>query len=489
MSVGRNSLLNIAGALVPLIVALVTIPLFIGLIGTERYGALAVAWLVLGYFGMFDLGLGPATAQRIASLDHSTPEHRARVFWTAFVVNVAVGLVGGALLYAGMRYFLVEQFKADPLLIAEMLEALPWLALAVPVATLTGVARGGLQGRGKFLDINVANILSTSLFQILPLVVAYLNGPSLTALVMAAVAGRIIGFVIIYARVHRHLLRALPVGFDRAEWLPLLKFGGWVSITTMIGPLMVASDRLLIGALLSASAVAVYSVAFDIARRISLVPQAYGMAAFPQFARLDAEASHRLTQRSIGALGLVMTAPLVALLFLIEPFLKLWLGVDLGTEAADPARILIIAYWGNAFAVIPFVRIQGHGRPHVVTLATLAQAPLLIAALYFATEAAGLVGAALAVAVRANFEVLVLLFLLERRIVLPKSYLAGLVLMVGAFILSREWSVTSLVGASSMVILSAIAFAATWVLAPLPSRADFKSVLDKVTAKLSSRWA
>ena len=43
-----------------MMVALATIPALVRRLGTDRFGILTIGWAVLGYFSLFDLGLGRA---------------------------------------------------------------------------------------------------------------------------------------------------------------------------------------------------------------------------------------------------------------------------------------------------------------------------------------------------------------------------------------------------------------------------------------------
>ena len=121
------------------------------LIGEARYGVLAIAWLLLGYFGLFDLGLGRATAQRIAAQRDATTGDRARTFWTALTLNAGLGFVGGLLIWPIANYFFGNVFKVEEILHHEVQAAVPWLILAVPMATISGVLSGALQGRERFI--------------------------------------------------------------------------------------------------------------------------------------------------------------------------------------------------------------------------------------------------------------------------------------------------------------------------------------------------
>ncbi|HLJ29909.1 MAG TPA: hypothetical protein VKY85_24590 [Candidatus Angelobacter sp.] len=52
----RNTIWNLLGQLLPMAVAVVAIPPVIRGLGIPRFGVLSLAWIVIGYFSLFDLG-------------------------------------------------------------------------------------------------------------------------------------------------------------------------------------------------------------------------------------------------------------------------------------------------------------------------------------------------------------------------------------------------------------------------------------------------
>ena len=62
----KNALLNLLGAALPLLVGILTIPYVVRGLGMERFGILSLAWVILGYFALFDFGLGRATTKFVA---------------------------------------------------------------------------------------------------------------------------------------------------------------------------------------------------------------------------------------------------------------------------------------------------------------------------------------------------------------------------------------------------------------------------------------
>ena len=372
MSVRRNTIYNLLGSVVPMGMSLVTIPIYLGLIGEGRYGVLAIAWLLLGYFGLFDLGLGRATAQRMAALHDGTAAERAQIFWTALFLNVGLGILGGLLIWPIASHFFANVFKVEDALRPEIAAAVPWLILAVPMATLSGVLTGALQGVGRFLELNLISVSGTALFQVLPLSSAILWRADLGVLLPAALLARLITLLLLYSRCRQRILLGQRITFDRAQAGQLMRFGGWVTVTSFIGPMMVMLDRFIIGAVIGAKAVSYYTVPFQLAGRITIIPGALSSALFPKLASVVGKEGRELALRGVSAILVTMTPLIVAGILLIEPFLSWWITADFAHHSAEVGQVVLLGFWANSLAVIPYVQLQAKGRPDLVAKCHLA---------------------------------------------------------------------------------------------------------------------
>jgi O-antigen/teichoic acid export membrane protein len=94
----RNTVWNLLGQALPLLVALLAIPYLVAGLGTSRFGVLTLAWMVIGYFSLFDLGLGRALTKLVAEkLGSSRDEQIPRAVWTALSMMLGFGILGAAL--------------------------------------------------------------------------------------------------------------------------------------------------------------------------------------------------------------------------------------------------------------------------------------------------------------------------------------------------------------------------------------------------------
>jgi O-antigen/teichoic acid export membrane protein len=394
LSIGRNALYNLGGTAIPSLLALLTVPLYLRLIGPERYGVLAIAWLILGYFGVFDLGLGKATAQRISVLRDADAEQRATAFGTALVANLVIGVVGGLVLWPVSWFMFAHEMRLDGVLRDETLPALPILALCVPVATTLGVFSGALMARDKFLLANRLSVTNTCLFQILPLLVAWRIGPGLTGVLAASVAARMIGLVFYGWACLREFGFDAPRKFDLGQLGTLFRYGVWVTITAVFSPILVVIDRFAIGAWLGAYAVTVYMVPTQLTSRVSTVSAALCYALFPRLAIARGEEAAQLARDGVAIQFALITPFIAGAYVLMKPGLIMWVGARIGLDAAPIGRLLLLTAWLQMFASVAYVRLEASGRPDLVSKVLLAELPCYLVALYFGLGRWGMLGAA-----------------------------------------------------------------------------------------------
>ena len=405
MSLKRDTFYNLLGSVIPMLISMATVPIYLRLIGDARYGVLALVWLFLGYFGVFDPGISRAASFHIARLhadEHA--KERESTFWTALSINLALGLVGGIIAYCAARPLFMSSFKMPEALRGEVFSALPWMAASVTVSIVSGVLSGALMARGRFDLTSSIGTANAMLSQLVPLAIAYIHGPDLRWLIPAVIITRMVGIL----PTCWYLIGVMPLGkggsFDRTRVKGLFSYGSWITLTNLLNPLLTALDRVLIGTLVNAQAVAYYTVPFNLVSRTSVIPGALSASLFPKLSRGDVKDSGRLASDAVAALAAVFTPLVVFGVAALPIFMRYWVGKSFASHAASVGVILFVGIWINGLAYIPYEHLQATERPDIVAKFHAAELLPFLGVLWVGLHYYGLVGAAWAWTLRVSVD-------------------------------------------------------------------------------------
>jgi O-antigen/teichoic acid export membrane protein len=485
VSVARHTAYNLAGSAASIVVTLITVPLYLKLIGLERFGVLSLCWVFAGYFAFFDFGIGRATAQKMATLADKPPEQRNRLFWTSAALSAALAVVGG-LLFWPLAALALRWMEATPQLVAEARSALWLLVMVVPLAIIQSFLSGTLDGRRAFGPVNVAGVIGNALTAILPLLSAFVFEPRIDLLVAATLVARLLFVLALFLLCVRIVPVRRPVTMATDQASALLKFGGWVTVTSIVGPVLIYFDRLAIGAWLGAAAVAFYVIGFNLVMQLQVVPISLGRALFPKLAELGEANSKERSEDAAKALSSMVTPLAVLAIVAVDPFLRIWLGADVAEVSAPVTRILLVGFWANALAQIPFVQIQARAQPGISARIHLLEILPYVATLYIGISYFGLLGAALAWSLRCLAD----LILLSRKtsvldVVLRQLATNGLLVAVAATVMSMPLTIPMALLVA--VALLAVSAALSWQTIPLRLRTETLGSLSKMLRLERSR--
>ena len=465
MSVRRYTVYNLLGSLVPMIAGVVTVPYYLRLIGNDRYGVLAIVWLFLGYFGLFDPGITRAAVYHIARLaDDSDAVERESVFWTALAVNLAFGLVGGVILYLAARPLFMSTFKMPLSMRDEVMRSLPWMAASIPVSIVTANLGGALQARERFASYNVLYAVNAFFAQVAPLAVAYFHGPDLNWLIPTVLLARALGMLPSMLILFRVLPLGVGGGFSRTLLRPLFAYGGWVTISNLINPLLGSLDRMLIGSIVNAEAVAFYTVPFNLVSRFSILPGSLVTSLFPKLSRGEFAERSRLAGDSITTLCALMTPLTVITIAALPIFMKLWVGQRFADHAVPIGVALMVGVWINSLAFIPAAHLGAINRPDLPAKFHAYEILPFIGILWFGLHFYGLIGAAWAWTLRVAVDA-VLLFVVAGQTAKPSRIVPGacLVVLASCFRPEKFFSKAAL----AEVVLLSISVVWSWNISPI----------------------
>jgi O-antigen/teichoic acid export membrane protein len=477
--ISRNLIVNTLGLMLPIAVSLVTVPLYIHAIGAARYGVVTLTWILLGYMGVLDFGLSRAAANALGRLGTASSRERGPVLVTTLYLNLLFGLIVSALLYGVGGAFLWRWFPLSGDLAQEAVAAFPWMVPMLPLSLLSGVAIGALDSRERFLLSTALGCCGVILGQVLPLVCVMIWGPSLTVIIPALMlvrSGVLAAMLAIVFSVEWPIRSALP---DLVWARKLFGYGAWVSVTSVISPVLDTFDQMIIGRMLGVASVAHYAVPMNLAIRSQVLAQALARTLFPRLSREAIETGRYLTGRAALSLIYVFGAVCGPAIVLIGPFLDLWVGREFAEASTTVAQILMLGAWMNGVALLPYNQLQAQGRPDVTAYLHMVEIAPFLFCLWLFIQHAGLPGAAAAWTLRVGADCLALLWVSRSLHGIALRALPAIGLMLTSFVIAADLQPLP-VNALALASLLGIAFLAFGLLVEPKLGDTGKAITDRM---------
>ncbi|MCK9209496.1 MAG: flippase [Ignavibacteriaceae bacterium] len=442
-SIAKNTVYNLFGYGIPMVFALAIIPLLIKGLGEERFGILSLAWVVIGYFSFFDLGIGRALTKIIAEkIGTNKTEEVPGIFWTSFFLMLGVSVLGALVVFLFAPELVHKIFKISKGLQAETLKTFYILTLSIPIVTTTAGIRGTLEAYQKF---GIINIIRTFLgvFSFLGPLLCLIFTNNLFYIVLFLVIIRIMVWILYITQCFK-LNRDIKskIYFESRLVKPILKLSGWMTVSNFIVPLIVYMDRFLIGALVSATAIAYYATPYEVISKLLIIPSALTGVLFPTFSASYLNNPGFTKQVSLKAIKYIffLLYPVVLLIITFaHEGLGLWLGKNFAENSSLILQLLAAGVLVNSIAYIPFTFLEGIGRPDITAKIQLIEFPIYLFAMWIAIKQKGINGAAFIWLLRMLIDALIL-FLFAKKIIsihfefkFKLSYLIGFLLIIASF--------------------------------------------------------
>lgn len=410
----RNSAWNTLSVIVPAFIAMPSLGILARGLGPDVFGLYSLVFIVLGYSGIFDAGITRSVVYFV-SRNRSSDNEVSDLISTACVFLFSFSL----LIVAPLAYFMDDFVGSLSGYTQEsqyqLIVGMRLVVLSIPLVLLNLVFQGYLEGRQKFFELSVFKMAINPLASLLPALSVLIYG-TLTAAILSLLTAKLIALVLISLVYVRDLgQRKQSIGnVSLSSFDKIIRFGGWISLSNVLSPIMNTFDRFIVASIYGANATGMYSVAADAVSRFSIFPVAVAKVIFPIFSDSSKEPIHQeIRRQSIRMISLPMLAVTSFAIFYAEEIILMWFGSAYIGNTVLVFQVLLMGFFFNAIAQVPYGIIQASGNAKYTAMLHAAEVIPHLIFMYFMVSNYQIVGAALAISIRSVLDAL-LLFIIEK---------------------------------------------------------------------------
>lgn len=397
----KNAVHNAGSWIVIVFIGIIATPYILNKLSIEGYGIYALLTGLMGYYGLFDLGLEQGIIKFVSQYSvQQNNDGISRSINTAIAINMTSGLIGSICLIV-LAEQILTLLQVPSIFWEDAKVGLYFSAIAFYLTMLSKLFGAVLMGLQRYDITSKINTVSSLLVTLIIVILLYL-GYGLKEVIFAHLIISAIVFVTYGLLVHYLLPNwKISILINVEQLRKMLSFSGYVFCSRMVTIFDTFIVRFFIGALLGTAAVTYYVVPIKIIAVFSgllgtvttiFLPVASGLASSE-----DKDKIHiYYIKASKYVLGIAMPSYLFLIVFSRE-ILNIWIGKEFAISSWLIMTIASIAYFLSAMTMIPTNFVFGLGKSKPIAVFSLIGLILKATLIFPMVHLWGITGPAIAI--------------------------------------------------------------------------------------------
>lgn len=389
MNILKNSFYNFAGYLIPGILSIFILGYTARILNVEKFGLLMMIMAIVGYAGIFDMGISRAVIREVALYKDNKFE-LGRILSTSNIIVIFLGFIA-TLSIIFFKYEIQSYLSVSQAIVDDVLSALVVISFSIPIYLSTQVISALYEGRQEFLKVNIYKTYSGILITIIPFIFITFQ-PTLYFATLGLLVSRILSLIILL-----YFLRAefglLFKGFNLNNFKRLISFGGWVAVTNIISPILSYVDKLIISNNLGANMLGFYTAPSEIIARMNILPNGISRTIFPLLTE-SIDKKNEIKNKSYILMFVIILPVVIFGIFYSDQIIRIWFGDVYVENSKHILQILLIGFFFNALAQIPYTNIQAKGYSNITAIVHIVEAIPFLILLMYSIKNFGIIGVA-----------------------------------------------------------------------------------------------
>lgn len=395
MSLVKNSSWNMIGTAASAAVMIPAMGFFARELDTQAFGLLTLVMAFVGYASVLDGGFSRALVREVACAKGDLQVIQ-RLISTAIWVVAFLGAVFGLLIWLSSHWIVsLVDGVASP---DDAILGFKWSSLIVLPLLLSMVGMAPLEGQLKFAQLNIVRSVGYALVFGVAIIAVGVE-PTFTSAVIGLLIGRILMGCLCFWVGRAYVQQGTPK-FYWTECVHLYRFGGWVTVSNLISPLMDYLDRFVLSTVAGVQSLAFYAAPAEGVQKLQSLPGSVARALFPMLSGNTGASALVLALRAVAIQSLVGLCVAFVLGFYGQELMGAWLGQEYAEKSGQVIQILGFGIMFNAVAMVPQVALQAMGKAKSTAIVHMIEILPFIGLLYLLTAQYGITGTAVAWVIR-----------------------------------------------------------------------------------------